>query len=194
MTCPHLWNQTSALLDHPGPAVWIELNFAFLKGSQYGRIIPETSRISQPESLCWDLQCLAGRECRRSPREGCRNIQCTSSPRQACPVKDQMWAHSAQMVLEKVKLIIAHIQKCSLHPEWRCGKSSSSSQGTALPRFQPTTGEVLHTLIILTITFCVENSYFWSWHWTAYLVLDRSFGRPFFNTVEQFPPQLSHGV
>ena len=98
MTCPHLWNQTSALLDHPGPAVWIELNFAFLKGSQYGRIIPETSRISQPESLCWDLQCLAGRECRRSPREGCRNIGGTSSPRLACPVKGKLWPHIGMKV------------------------------------------------------------------------------------------------
>ena len=147
MTCPHLWNQTSPLLGHPGPAVWIELNFAILKGSQYGRILPETSRICQRESFCWDPQCWAGRECRRSPREGCRNIGGTSSPRQACPVEGIQWDESVQMVLEKVKvIIIAPIHKCSLHPEWRCGKSSSSNQGTAPPRFQPTTEEVLHTL------------------------------------------------
>ena len=95
MTCPHLWNQTSPLLDHPGPAVWIELFLQlFSKGSQYGRILPETSRIFQRESFCWDPQCWAGRECCRSPREGCRNIGGTSSPRQACPVEGKLWAHS----------------------------------------------------------------------------------------------------
>ena len=57
------------------------------------------------------------------------------------------WDESAQMVSEKVKvIIIAHIHKCSLHPEWHCGKSSSSNQGTAPPRFLPTTEEVRHTL------------------------------------------------